>query len=71
MSSKRAQRRKACTGKARHATQAGAQIALRQLRRQHGHTGQLSAYRCPHCGAWHIGHTPGRNGIGSAWGQPQ
>lgn len=71
MSSKRAQRRKACTGKSRHADQAGAAVALRKLRQAHGPTGQVSAYHCQHCGGWHIGHTPGRNGIGSAWGAPR
>lgn len=68
MSSKRALRRKQCDGKARHAEQAGARIALRRLREMHGHTGQLSPYHCPHCGGWHVGHTPGANGIGSGWG---
>ncbi len=71
MSSKRAQRRKACSGKARHHSMEFARIALRRLREQHGHTGQMSAYRCCHCGSFHIGHTPGHNGIGSAWGQPR
>lgn len=71
MSSKRAQRRKACAGKVRHADQAGAAIALRKLRQAHGHMGQLSTYRCAHCGTWHLGHGPGANGIGSAWGRPK
>lgn len=69
MASKRAQRRRQCNGKRRHASYDNALIAVRKLRQQHGHVGQVSPYHCKHCGAWHIGHTPGRNGLGSAWGR--
>lgn len=49
MSSKRAIRRRACTGKKRHATLAdAAQMA----------GGGMMAYRCQFCGGFHIGHPP-------------
>lgn len=67
MASKRHLRRKQCEGKARHTTAAGAFIAIRKLHQKHGHRGQMGVYRCPHCGKYHIGHQPGRNGIGSRW----
>lgn len=59
MSSKRALRRKQCKGKVRHETEAYALIALRNTRS----IGNLSAYSCRFCGGWHIGHTPGKQGI--------
>ncbi len=37
-----------------HATRHFAQAFPRDRRR-----GQLSAYCCPHCGLWHVGHAPG------------
>lgn len=58
MSSKRAQRRKACTGKVRHATQEAAVAAIKQLTRTHGWQGYLVPYRCQFCGGFHFGHPP-------------
>lgn len=59
MSSKRAIRRKACKGKVRHADQAAAHGALRALNQDKGYQGPMNPYRCPFCGGWHIGHSPG------------
>lgn len=59
MASKRAQRRKACTGKRRYETEADARRGIAILRR-HGETALLTAYRCPHCHAFHFGHPPAR-----------
>jgi len=53
MSSKRAQRRKACIRKARHDTRAEATEAARV--RTAGRF-WMHAYPCPHCSGWHIGH---------------
>lgn len=61
MSSKRAIRRKSCSGKIRHADLAAAQRAIYRLNRDKGYQGPMSAYKCSHCGGWHIGHTPGKN----------
>lgn len=58
MSSKRAQRRKACTGKVRHATQEAAIAALKVLTRQKGWQGYMAPYRCKFCGGFHFGHAP-------------
>jgi hypothetical protein len=58
MSSKRRLRRKACQGKIRHATEGVAWCAVRKL----GAPG-MHAYRCPHCGAWHVGHRRGAGGL--------
>lgn len=61
MSSKRAIRRKQCTGKVRHDTQEHALVAVRALVKKYaGNIGHLSPYRCGFCGGWHVGHTPGR-----------
>lgn len=51
MSSKRRLRRKACEGKVRYLTHADACTVLSRLNRR-----ELNAYRCPHCGWYHIGH---------------
>lgn len=59
MSSKRAQRRKACTGKQRFASQAEAQAAIRDLTRAKGWQGHLLPYRCAFCNGYHYGHAPG------------
>jgi hypothetical protein len=61
MSSKRALRRRSCKGKVRHQGQEQAFAALRSLARARGLDGAMNPYRCPFCGGWHIGHTPGRN----------
>lgn len=57
MSSKRAQRRKACTGKARYGTRVEATEAARV---QTAGRFWMHAYPCPHCLGWHIGHPTAR-----------
>lgn len=54
MSSKRAIRRKACEGKARHQDREGASVALRIAKRE-GRFG-LEIYRCHFCRCYHLGH---------------
>jgi len=58
MSSKRRVRRKACTGKIRHATFADAIAAARSLYRASGQ--YLTPYRCRFGQHYHIGHMPAR-----------
>ena len=60
MSSKRAQRRKACTGKQRYATQADALAAIKALVRSKGGQGWLVPYHCAFCGGYHYGHAPAK-----------
>lgn len=66
MSSKRAIRRRACTGKQRFACWEEAFVAMKALLRNKGTDGcrPMNAYRCRFCGGWHYGHAPGtfRNG---------
>lgn len=46
-----------CAGKLKFTTHAKADSAIRPKKR-----GLLNAYRCDHCGAWHIGgRKPARN----------
>lgn len=59
MSSKRAQRRRACSGKLRHASQEAAVMAVKALRKK-GVDGTLHTYRCQFCGGYHVGHPPGK-----------
>ena len=60
MSSKRAIRRRACTGKTRHASAAAAYGCLRSMiRGQRAEPGSLNAYRCNFCGGYHVGHRKG------------
>ena len=48
-------RRYSCTGKARLSPKEARQAAASATRR----TGEtIRAYRCPHCGAHHVGHPP-------------
>lgn len=70
MSSKRAQRRKACTGKARYATQQDAIDGIRALTRNRGWQGYLVPYRCAFCGAFHYGHPPAQVRRAMGIGQP-
>lgn len=57
MSSRRAQRRRACLGKRRLP---GQEIAERVARLMSRRTDSLLLpYRCRYCGHWHVGH-PGR-----------
>lgn len=55
MASKRNQRRKACEGKRSYTTLTDAVSASIGLRKRTGSVTQ--AYRCPHCGHYHHGHT--------------
>jgi hypothetical protein len=59
MSSKRRLRRKACTGKVRHADAVGAQAQIRQIRRANPGTPYLNVYRCAFCSGFHVGHAKG------------
>lgn len=58
MSSKRRIRRSQCGRKVRHPDEATARRAIHKLRLAYGDAplGYMNAYRCPHCGGWHIGH---------------
>lgn len=48
---------RSCRGKIRHETKTDAKRARRQMRLQgEAAPGELEAYRCPHCGYWHLGH---------------
>lgn len=51
-----AEREQACDGKVRHQTRQAAHAAVQAL------TGKgkdrMSAYRCPWCDTWHVGHRP-------------
>lgn len=60
MASKRAQRRKACTGKTRFATHQAAAAAAAALRHNKPGTGLLTTYLCPFCSGYHFGHPPAR-----------
>jgi hypothetical protein len=64
VSSKRAQRRKACGTKRRFDTQDEALAMIRAIRAA-GRGGGLVPYHCPHCGHYHVGHPPAniRQGI--------
>lgn len=55
MSSKRRLRRKRCERKTRFAEKEGALGAARHTRTATG-SGPMSAYECPWCGGWHVGH---------------
>lgn len=56
MSSKRAIRRRACSRKIRHETEAAARGHIGQLHKRKGWQGHMNAYRCSFCGGWHVGH---------------
>jgi hypothetical protein len=58
MASKRRLRRNACGHKIRHATEDAARAAIRALRRAGNARAPLTPYRCPYCGAFHVGHPP-------------
>lgn len=59
MSSKRALRRRACSGKRRYESEAAAREGVRLLRR-HGVTDWLTPYRCAFCNGFHFGHPPAK-----------
>lgn len=58
MSSKRAIRRRQCSGKHRYESRDSALGGMRALRKNKGVTDMLSAYHCTFCGGWHFGHPP-------------
>lgn len=60
MASKRAQRRKACSGKQRFEAEWEARRAIRNLRKQTGQHDWIVTYRCEFCGGFHYGHPPAR-----------
>lgn len=61
MASKRRLRRRKCTNKVRYATEQAARSASAGLARHEQALGLnsrwINAYRCPHCGGWHVGHS--------------
>ncbi|MGE9549901.1 hypothetical protein ACQPT2_01500 [Erwinia amylovora] len=67
MASKRLLRRRQCGQKRKRKTAAGALVELSIIKRRFGDRGQMVIYPCPHCDSYHVGHTPGKNGIGSGW----
>tara|TARA_Y100000310_G_scaffold260204_1_gene269043 strand:+ start:2480 stop:2731 length:252 start_codon:yes stop_codon:yes gene_type:complete len=54
MASKRHLRRRDCRSKIRYANGGHANDAVRRAFYLHGEL--LHRYRCPNCGAWHLGH---------------
>ncbi len=60
MASLRRLRRKACTGKIRHATALDAFTHIRALHRKQVWQGHLNAYKCRFCNGYHVGHAPGQ-----------
>ena len=58
MSSKRAKRRRSCAGKVAYPSEAAASQAARVAQRR-AHAA-IVHYRCRFCGAFHVGHPPGR-----------
>jgi hypothetical protein len=60
MSSKRALRRRSCTGKVRYTLFETAHWAMHRLLRHEGGTDgrRLSVYRCRFCRGFHFGHQP-------------
>jgi hypothetical protein len=58
MSSKRAIRRKACSGKVRYPTFTAARAAMKALSRNKPQYWPMNAYGCNFCGGFHFGHMP-------------
>jgi hypothetical protein len=46
---------RSCDGKRRHDSYAAARVAVIRLARQN-HDETIHAYKCVHCGGWHVGH---------------
>lgn len=58
-----AKRRRSCKRKRRHDTRDQAEAQLRSLERNRfASTSYMHAYKCRHCGSWHIGHRIGFGG---------
>lgn len=47
-----------CVGKRRYTSKSQAKAAIAALKAKGNWSGRMSAYRCPHCELFHIGHTP-------------
>ena len=60
MASKRAQRRKSCSGKVRYNSTAAAVAGISSLTRAKGYQGKMLPYKCGFCGGYHFGHPPAR-----------
>jgi len=58
VASKRRLRRKACDGKIRHEDRATADRHAAWACWKY--KAKIAAYRCPHCGGYHVGHPPRR-----------
>lgn len=54
MSSKRAQRRRSCSGKVKIVEEDSAWRIAKLMTQRHGQ--MLLPYRCSWCGGWHVGH---------------
>jgi len=52
---KRLEHRKRCRGKHRHKSEGAAMAHVRSLKRLDEDV-NVSAYRCPFCKKWHVGH---------------
>lgn len=50
-------KRKQCKSKVKHKTEDGANIAIRKTLKKHFIFHKMKAYKCKHCGFWHIGRT--------------
>lgn len=59
MSSKRAIRRRSCTGKQRHGTAAEGHAHVHSLRRTKD-CARMDVYQCPFCNGFHVGHAKAR-----------
>lgn len=57
MASRRAERRRACSGKSKHKSRQDALWEI--LKRPTPVLSKLNAYRCQWCHHWHVGHRPG------------
>lgn len=60
MASKRALRRKSCTGKRRHESADAGLDHIGRLHRTKGYQGRMDVYHCAFCRFFHIGHSRGR-----------
>lgn len=49
-------RARECGSKQRHPDRGAALRHFQSLVRYGTAPGRMSVYRCPHCGAWHVGH---------------
>ena len=54
MTSKRRLRRRSCESKVQHLSEAAAVRAARAVQAK-SQGAPVRAYKCPHCGKWHIG----------------